>query len=645
MAEKYNVSVLTPVRNTPMDLLHRAFDSLKNQSYGFAAMEWVVVLHNCDSSYIGEVSRLLGGEKNVSLEVCDKPGSGVSFARNKTLELAHGKWLFFLDSDDEMEKDCIREVVERMEAAGADTGVFGAGLDPGGILLPFFPDGVPGEDLVLRHGDERMGKALCESGLVLWTRCYRQDFLRRKGLRFDETLEFGEDYAFNLSATALAASMAVFPDLTGCRHYLSEGMTSGFLADLKKKTSSETLPVQAKKEAGSFASFLGRLYEEGRRQGIFLDNLMWFQIRNFARPFLVSGGEERERFLDGIRPLLAKLRPPEMLNPSRQSRADWIYKEILALAAPVPEKGRASDGTGKIPDVPAGCRVIGMGRDATVYDYGEDLVLKVFQNRGSESEEMIRREQCVSAELRRLRIPAAYVRGRIMAGDAPALLYDKIHGETLGHIALSEPDRLKENALLTADFIRRLHTTHAGKGILPDARCMYADFVRTYEQKGFFTEAERKRLLGLIDDVPFRDTMVHRDLSWENLMVQDGKLLLIDLDSMALGHPLWDLATMYQNIVLCAEMGMTIPGRFPSREQSWRFFRFFLIGYLGTDEPEVLTETVRMLRNYCLLWNIRIAMELPLPGMTREARFAYAQKCKEKLFSCMDEMHPVPDAL
>ena len=215
MAFTHPVTVVTPVRDTPIPVFQRAFASLKSQSFGFEKIQWVIVFHHCSSVYKDEVSSLLDGYPNITLAAEERAESALSDARNRTLDLAEGKWLFFLDSDDELKADVISEVVGHMEASDADTGIFGAEIDYNGFRVTSLPDAGAEEAVVLSGGDERIGKGLCEYGLYLWTRCYRRQFLAENGIRFRPHIDFGEDLTFNIDATAAAGKVLILPGLSG----------------------------------------------------------------------------------------------------------------------------------------------------------------------------------------------------------------------------------------------------------------------------------------------------------------------------------------------------------------------------------------------------------------------------------------------
>ncbi|MBO7711192.1 MAG: glycosyltransferase, partial [Lachnospiraceae bacterium] len=140
MAFTHPVTVVTPVRDTPIPVFQKAFASLKSQSFGFEKIQWVIVFHHCSSVYKDEVSTLLDGYPNITPAAEERAESALSDARNRTLDLAEGKCLFFLDSDDELRADVISEVVGHMEASDADTGIFGAEIDYNGFRVTSLPD-------------------------------------------------------------------------------------------------------------------------------------------------------------------------------------------------------------------------------------------------------------------------------------------------------------------------------------------------------------------------------------------------------------------------------------------------------------------------------------------------------------------------
>ena len=350
--KRYRVSVLTPVHHTDFSLLKRAFQSLRIQSYGFSGIEWVVVLHNCSEEYVQGAEREFSQYPNIHCHVANAEGTGVSYARNATIRFAGGEYIFFLDADDEILPDCIREVVVEMDRSEAETAIFAAeveetsscaGRQPGSEKSPdflFWTDTlVDPEDkvCVLRQGDPRIGKSMCVSGKMLWARCYRRNFLIREGIRFNESCHWGEDFLFNIAATGAAQKVLVLPYLLGYRYYAGIGMMDRFFNQVMKEARVQGADSREGQEAGEF---LARLFRYGKQCGLDLTNSLWKEMAVFGRWYLFSDLPERvkENYANSICRLADTLTPPaaECLERQRELDNDYHFvKAIVSSASPL----------------------------------------------------------------------------------------------------------------------------------------------------------------------------------------------------------------------------------------------------------------------------------------------------------------------
>ena len=52
---------------------------------------------------------------------------------------------------------------------------------------------------------------------------------------------------------------------------------------------------------------------------------------------------------------------------------------------------------------------------------------------------------------------------------------------------------------------------------------------------------------GLLDKVPDSHTLLHADFHLKNIMISKGELMLIDMDTLCYGDPLFELATIYNS--------------------------------------------------------------------------------------------------
>jgi glycosyltransferase involved in cell wall biosynthesis len=126
---------------------------------------------------------------------------GVSAARNRGLDLAKGKYIFFLDSDDLLEPDCLSELFKEAEVTHSEIVMCGFDevAENGTVLAPFeqhykFPDkGIDGKRLL---------KLLLKKSTKIWTSSaiYSSFLIKRSRLRFTEGAKFGEDQEFIFKA-------------------------------------------------------------------------------------------------------------------------------------------------------------------------------------------------------------------------------------------------------------------------------------------------------------------------------------------------------------------------------------------------------------------------------------------------------------
>ncbi len=124
------------------------------------------------------------------IRVLQNKDAGVSAARNKGMDEAFGEYLTFLDADDELEPDACRALwsfAEKFDLEIASEG---------------------GNKEFWSGSSERCvtGEAAfsCMSLIHAWGKLYRTAFLSEIGLRFDETMDYGEDQVFVRSAAAAA---------------------------------------------------------------------------------------------------------------------------------------------------------------------------------------------------------------------------------------------------------------------------------------------------------------------------------------------------------------------------------------------------------------------------------------------------------
>lgn len=119
--EERKVSVIIPVFNQ-QKYLKECIDSVINQS--LRRIEIICV----DDGSVDDSIRILEEYKTRDrrVKVLRQKNKGAGAARNKGLEISKGKYLYFLDSDDFIDRDLLKRVVFDIESQGADIAIFRA---------------------------------------------------------------------------------------------------------------------------------------------------------------------------------------------------------------------------------------------------------------------------------------------------------------------------------------------------------------------------------------------------------------------------------------------------------------------------------------------------------------------------------------
>lgn len=187
------VSIIVPIYNAEKTIA-RCVESILNQEY----TDFELLLIDDGSK---DASPQICDEyaaKDARVHVVHKENSGVSDARNLALDMATGKYLQFLDSDDWITPNATRLFMEAAEQYGCDM-----------VIADFYRvvgervshKGTIKDEGVLNR--EAFAEQMMENPAdfyygVLWNKLYRRDIVEAHKLRMDSNVSWCEDFLFNL---------------------------------------------------------------------------------------------------------------------------------------------------------------------------------------------------------------------------------------------------------------------------------------------------------------------------------------------------------------------------------------------------------------------------------------------------------------
>ena len=188
-----------------------------------------------------------------------------------------------------------------------------------------------------------------------------------------------------------------------------------------------------------------------------------------------------------------------------------------------------------------GCEVIGQGANGKVYRIDADTIIKVYFN--SDALPDIHRERELARKAFVMGIPTAIPYDVVRVGDSYGSVFELLNAESFSKLIVKDPENYDKYASLMVDLLKKIHSTELKPGDMPDMKAValgWADFMADY-----LPEEQFRKLRSLIAAVPEDNHMLHGDYHTKNVMMQDGEVLLIDMDTLCLGHPVFEFASIY----------------------------------------------------------------------------------------------------
>ena len=232
-----------------------------------------------------------------------------------------------------------------------------------------------------------------------------------------------------------------------------------------------------------------------------------------------------------------------------------------------------------------GCEFIAKGANGAVYRYDDETILKTYFAKDALPEIKQERENARKAFV--LGINTAIPYGIVRVGDGYGTVTELLNATSVTKLIRANPEDMTQAAKYYIDMLKNIHSIEVDDGEVPDMKqtaLAWADFVADH-----IPEAQGKKLRALIEAVPKQNTLMHGDYHTNNIMVQNGEPLLIDMDTLCMGHPVFELGSMFNAFVGYSELDhqnmMDFFGY--SFETAGKFWNLALQLYLGTEDEAV----------------------------------------------------------
>ena len=236
-----------------------------------------------------------------------------------------------------------------------------------------------------------------------------------------------------------------------------------------------------------------------------------------------------------------------------------------------------------------GCEVIGQGANGRVYRLDPDTIIKVYMN--PDCLDDIHKERELARKAFVLGIPTAIPYDVVKVDGTYGSVFELLNAQSFSKLIKAHPENIMKYITDYTELLKKIHATKVAPGDLPDMNTVAIGWVN--DLKPQLPEEQWNKLYKLISGIPHSLGMLHGDYHTKNLMMQNDEVLLIDMDTLAAGNPIYEFAFMYNAYIGFEE---TFPrervGAFLglNYEQVHTIWEETIRLYFGTDDEKALNE-------------------------------------------------------
>ena len=227
-----------------------------------------------------------------------------------------------------------------------------------------------------------------------------------------------------------------------------------------------------------------------------------------------------------------------------------------------------------------GCAVVGRGANGTVYRIDADTVVKVYAD--PDALEEIQHEREVAKLALILGIPTAISYDVVRIGDSYGSVFELLNATNFSKILVEHPEKMDWCVKEFVGLLKTIHGTEVPSGKLPEIRAKVLSWVRFVQD--YIPKEAGDKLLKMVEAVPEDNHMIHGDYHTKNVMLQGDEVLLIDMDTLSVGNPVFELASVFNSLVGYSEYNHDILIAFQGYDYKTgeRFWHDALAAYLDT---------------------------------------------------------------
>lgn len=187
-----------------------------------------------------------------------------------------------------------------------------------------------------------------------------------------------------------------------------------------------------------------------------------------------------------------------------------------------------------------GCEVIGEGAYGIVYRIDPETIVKVYKNHDSINEIIKERERARKAFI--LGVPTAISYDIVQVDDLYGSVFEMLDAKSFAEL-LNTGESINKLVKQSVNILKQIHSIENFNNDLPNKKeeaIEWAKYCKKYLPKEI-----GNKLVTMMKEIPDNNTIIHGDFHIKNIMHTEKENLLIDMETLAVGHPILEFACSY----------------------------------------------------------------------------------------------------
>lgn len=232
-----------------------------------------------------------------------------------------------------------------------------------------------------------------------------------------------------------------------------------------------------------------------------------------------------------------------------------------------------------------GCEIIAQGANGRIYRYDEETIVKIYHNGATLDEIRLEKELCRKVFIKGINTAIPYDVVRV--GDYYGSVAEMLSAKSIAKMIQANPEKLEAYMAIYTDQLKKIHETPIRPGEMPPLKetgVGWAKFLQPY-----LPEDQWTKLMAMMEAIPEPGFMIHGDYHANNVMIQGDEPMLIDMDTVGMGHPIFEFAAIYLGFVGFGECDHNVTLEFCGLpyETTGKMWKILMNQYFDADEEKI----------------------------------------------------------